>query len=47
VWDDKVADEINKTVGKRVALHYVEKVGLPTSCFGDTRHYVTSVKVLE
>jgi hypothetical protein len=28
-------------MGKRVTLHYEEKVGLPTSCFGETRHYVT------
>ena len=43
VWDDAVADELNKVMGKRVALHYEEKVGLPTSCFGETRHYVTRV----
>ncbi|MFN3630468.1 MAG: hypothetical protein ACK4XK_10515 [Casimicrobiaceae bacterium] len=47
VWDDAVAAEINRLAGQRVALHYEEKVGLPTSCFGDTRHYVTRVKVLE
>ena len=43
VWDDGVADDINKVMGKRVSLHYEEKVGLPTSCFGETRHYVTQV----
>ena len=43
VWDDGVADDINKVMGKRVSLHYEEKVGLPTSCFGETRHYVTRV----
>jgi hypothetical protein len=32
-------------MGKRVALHYEEKVGLPTTCFGDTRHFVTGVRV--
>ncbi len=47
VWDDAVASEINRLAGRRVALHYEEKVGLPTSCFGDTRYYVTRVKVLE
>lgn len=47
VWDDSVAASINKTIGKRVTLHYEEKLGLPTSCFGDTRHYVTKVQVLE
>ena len=45
VWDDEVAKQINEVMGKRVALHYDEKVGLPTSCFGDTRAYVTGVRV--
>lgn len=45
VHDDAVADQINKVMGKRVALHYEEKVGLPTSCFGDTRAFVTGVRV--
>jgi hypothetical protein len=45
VWDDAVAEEINKVMGKRVALHYNEKVGLPTSCFGETRAYVSGVRV--
>jgi hypothetical protein len=30
-------------MGARVSLHYQEKVGLPTSCFGETRYYVTRV----
>jgi hypothetical protein len=47
VWDDAVAAQINQQMGKRVSLHYEEKVGLPTSCFGETRHYVTAVKVVE
>ena len=47
VWDDKVADDINKIIGRRVSLHYEQKVGLPTSCFGDTRHYVTAVTRVE
>jgi hypothetical protein len=37
VRDDAVAQRINPVMGKRVALHYEEKVGLPTSCFGETR----------
>jgi hypothetical protein len=41
--DAAVADQINRAMGKRVALHYEEKVGLPTSCFGDTRYFVTRV----
>ena len=47
VRDDGVAAEINKVMGKRVALHYEEKIGLPTSCFGETRHYVTKVTAVE
>ncbi len=43
VHDDAVAAEITKFIGKRVALHYEEKVGLPTTCFGETRHFVTGV----
>jgi hypothetical protein len=47
VREDAVAAEINKVMGKRVALHYEEKIGLPTSCFGETRHYVTKVTQVE
>lgn len=43
IRDDAVAQQVTKLMGKRVSLHYEEKVGLPTTCFGDTRHYVTSV----
>jgi hypothetical protein len=47
VWDNATAAQINKAMGKRVSLHYEEKVGIPTSCFGETRHYVTRVNVVE
>lgn len=43
VHDDTVAQNISKFIGKRVALHYEEKMGLPTTCFGETRHFVTGV----
>ena len=45
--DDAVAEQINKVMGKRVSLHYEEKVGLPTSCFGETRYYVRKVTVVD
>ena len=45
VWDDAVAQQVTRAMGKRVALHYEEKVGLPGSCFGETRYYVTGVTV--
>lgn len=47
VRDDAVAAQVTKVMGKRVSLHYEEKVGLPTTCFGETRHYVTGVSVSE
>lgn len=43
VFDDAVAADINRHIGKRVALNYEQKVGLPSSCFGETRYYVTKV----
>ncbi len=47
VWDDQVADEINRVIGRRVSLHYEEHIWLPTSCFGETRHFVKRVKLIE
>ena len=47
VHDDAAARQITQHIGKRVALHYEEKVGLPTTCFGETRHFVTRVKLSE
>jgi len=47
VRDDAVAADITRHIGRRVSLHYEEKVGLPTSCFGDTRHFVTKVTLTE
>jgi hypothetical protein len=45
IWSDDVAQRVTKAMGKRVSLHYEEKVGLPGSCFGETRYYVTGVTV--
>jgi hypothetical protein len=42
-----VAQQVTQVMGKRVTLHYEEKVGLPTSCFGETRHFVNRVTVSE
>ncbi|MFT3663900.1 hypothetical protein [Piscinibacter sp.] len=43
VHDDALAHEISAAMGKRVSLHYEEKVGLPTSCFGETRFFVNKI----
>jgi hypothetical protein len=47
IRDDAVAAQVSRAMGKRVTLHYDEKVGLPTSCFGQTRHFVDKVTVSE
>jgi len=47
VRSDAVADQVNRTLGRRVALRYSEHVGVPTSCFGDTPYYVSGVQVVE
>jgi hypothetical protein len=47
VRDDAVARRINESMGRRVALDYEEHVGVPTSCFGETRYFVTGVRVIE
>jgi hypothetical protein len=46
VWDDRVAADINAAMGRRVSLHYEEKVGLPTSCFGETPYWVNGITVV-
>jgi len=45
IWNEAVAKDLTRAMGKRVALHYEEKVGLPGTCFGDTRYYVTGLTV--
>jgi hypothetical protein len=47
VWDDQTAEKLHAVMGKRVALHYEQHIGLPTSCFGETEYFVTGVKVIE
>ena len=47
VWNNDTAQQINKVMGRRVNLHYEQKVGLPTTCFGETRYWVTGVTVVE
>lgn len=45
ILDDEVADQVTKAMGKRVSLHYEQKVGLPGTCFGETRYFVTGVTI--
>ncbi len=44
VRDDATAAAINRSMGQRVALHYEQHKGVPTSCFGETEYYVVQVR---
>ena len=44
VRDDAVAARINALMGKRIALSYEQHIGVPTSIFGETGYFVTSVR---
>jgi hypothetical protein len=44
IRDDAVAQQVNQLQGKRAALSYEQKKGLPTSCFGETEYFVTAAK---
>ena len=46
VLDRDVVAQINTSIGRRVALTYEQKKGLPSDCFGDTEYWVTAVRVL-
>jgi hypothetical protein len=43
VRDPEVVKKIQAMMGRRVSLQYEQKVGLPTSCFGETSYFVTGV----
>jgi hypothetical protein len=47
VREQSVVDEINRSMGKRVALHYDEKMGILSSCFGESRYFVSKVITVE
>lgn len=47
VRDAEVAKQLNESMGQRVSLHYEQHIGVPTSCFGETQYYVSSVRVVE
>jgi hypothetical protein len=47
VRNDAVAEQINRSLGKRVALDYEEHIGLPTTCFGESQHFIIGVRVIE
>jgi hypothetical protein len=46
VRDEAVVKKLKEAEGKRVALHYKEKRGVPTTCFGETSYFISDVRVL-
>lgn len=46
VRDEGVAQRLAAAEGKKVALHYEEKRGIPSKCFGETRFFVTDLRPL-
>lgn len=47
VREDRVAEEINGSLGKKVSLSYEQHKGVPTTCFGETEFFISKIKVLE
>ena len=46
VRNDSIAKVLEENAGKQVSLTYEEHRGVPSSCFGDTRYFVTAVRRL-
>jgi hypothetical protein len=47
VRNDSVAAAINQTLGRRVAVHYEQHIGVPVSWFGETEYFVVEVRLAE
>jgi hypothetical protein len=41
-----VVSRLKSAIGDRVAVHYTEHRGSPTSCFGLTTYFVDSVSIV-
>lgn len=46
VRDPAVVARITAAEGKRIALHYKEKRGVPSSCFGETSYFISDMRIL-
>jgi hypothetical protein len=47
VRDRKIVEQINQAAGHKVAIHYEQHKGVPTSCFGETEYFITAVRNVE
>lgn len=45
VRNDLIAKELMAATGKRVVLTYAQHKGVPSSCFGETEHFIEKVTV--
>jgi hypothetical protein len=46
IRDNAVAAKVNELQGRRVALEYAEKKGVPSKCFGESEYFVTGVRLV-
>ena len=44
VRDPDIAKQLTGYIGDHIKVHYVQRKWIPTSCFGDTEYFVTSVQ---
>jgi|SRR5512141_2569091 hypothetical protein len=47
IRNDSIAHLIQSQMGKQVSLTYAEHRGVPTTCFGETNHYITNVRPVQ
>lgn len=45
VRNDAIANQLMAATGKRVVLTYAQHKGVPSSCFGETEHFIEKVTV--
>ena len=45
VRNDAIANQLMAATGKRVVLTYAQHKGVPSSCFGETEHFIEKVAV--
>jgi hypothetical protein len=43
VRDSDVAHQLERHIGQRVSIHYEQHCGIPTTAFGETQYFITSV----
>ena len=44
VRDPDIAKQLTSYIGDHIKVHYEQRKWIPTSCFGDTEYFVTSVQ---